>query len=333
MITLKDIKLKNIKMKPKLIGMFLIIGLVPLVLVSLWSARLSTNALVKKSFDQLTGSRESKKVQMQQFINDSKIDLEILVDTAESIKKEALEKIEIVSEFGTGILENWVRARMDDTHLLFLTPFYADSVKTILYGTLDEAERVRKKILHEFENNRKIHGYYNEMKILDMEGNHLVSLKGIDKNEADRTWFSGALENAKKTVKRDKCKDLYVSTIEHCDELNLPSIHMAHVIRDWKTFAPIAVFAVDCNVDNLMRVMANRAGLGETGKSYLVGADFIMRSNLTTEDEPTIFKKTIETEGVKDVFADREVSRGKDICKNLTYIGYGGGLYLGITTI
>ena len=54
-------KLKNVSLKPKLIGLFLIVGIVPLAMVGFWSSNLATKALMEKSYNQLEGVREIKK--------------------------------------------------------------------------------------------------------------------------------------------------------------------------------------------------------------------------------------------------------------------------------
>ena len=43
------IRIKDIKMKPKLMAMFLFVGLLPLILVGWWSTRVATNSLMAKS--------------------------------------------------------------------------------------------------------------------------------------------------------------------------------------------------------------------------------------------------------------------------------------------
>ena len=53
--------LKDINMKPKLIMLFLLVGIVPLVFVSFWSSRMTSNALMDQSYNQLTAIRELKK--------------------------------------------------------------------------------------------------------------------------------------------------------------------------------------------------------------------------------------------------------------------------------
>lgn len=52
------IKLKNIKMKPKLIGIFLLVGLIPLICVGWWSGHLAKKSLMEKSYGQLEAMRE-----------------------------------------------------------------------------------------------------------------------------------------------------------------------------------------------------------------------------------------------------------------------------------
>ena len=182
---------------------------------------------------------------------------------------------------------------------------------SVYFDELINMDKYRNNVLNEFKINQKLHGYYNEMKLLDLQGNHLVSLLGIEENESDKTWFKAALANARKTRKGESCQDLYVSTIEQCPEVNRPAVHMAHVIRDRNTWAPIAMAVVVCNTDNITDIMELSVGLGETGESYLVGPDYVMRSNSRFEEEPTILKKKIETAGVRNVFEYRDTGRGQ----------------------
>ncbi|MFW6373624.1 MAG: hypothetical protein ACOC3W_07990 [Thermodesulfobacteriota bacterium] len=52
-------------MKPKLIGLFLLTGLIPLVVVGVWSSILGTDALMEKSYEELRALREIKKGQIE----------------------------------------------------------------------------------------------------------------------------------------------------------------------------------------------------------------------------------------------------------------------------
>ena len=197
------------------------------------------------------------------------------------------------------------------------------------FDELVDSGRYAAELRHDFETNARLHGYFSEVKLLDLQGNHLVSLKDIDTNESQKPWFKAAVEAAQTTEEGAACHDLYVGPIEYSDELGLPGVHLSHVIRDRQSFEPVAVFVTVCDVAKIQQIMANRVGLGQTGQSYLVGSDFVVRSDLPLAEEPTIFKRKIETEGVRRIFAARQTRRGKDICENYVYKGPQGQPVLG----
>jgi len=241
-------------------------------------------------------------------------------NASSALNDQAFNNLAGIAEYKTRVLESWVHDRMADVHTIPLLPNYVDLCKAAKRRS-SQTVQLAQDVLTDFQVNHKLHGYYNEMKVLDLQGNHLVSLKGIKVNESNKSWFKSAVANAEKTVKGGECRDLYVSSIEHCGELDLPSIHISHVIRDRDTWEPIGMFVVDCNVDMIMEIMDNAIGLGE---SYLVGPDHIMRSNSRFESKPTILKKKIETDGVKRIFERRETQRGTGFCENWIYNDYRG---------
>ena len=214
---------------------------------------------------------------------------------------------------------------MADVHAIPLTQQFVQLCKAAQVNRNSQTfKNLQANILHDFEVNHELHAYYNEMKVLDMQRNHLVSLAGIKVNEANQEWFKGAIENSKKTAKGAACQDLWVGSIEHCGELDLPSIHISHVIRDYKTWQPIGMFVVDCNVDHIEEIMEMEVGLGSTGESYLVGPDHTIRSKLRHDHEATLFQTNVATFGVEDVFDRREANRGAGICKKDVYDNYEG---------
>lgn len=228
------------------------------------------------------------------------------------------------AEYKTQILEGWLEDRMNDVHSKPLMPFYVEAAKVLQGSDSSAAAEMKRKVLHDFEVNYKLHGDYNDMKLIDLNGDIMVSRLGNYRNVKSADWFKNALANAQRTVKGGKCQDLYVSPIEFCKEQGMPSVHFSHVIRDRETFEPLAVFVAGANVDNIMSIMKNNVGMGQTGESFLVGPDMIMRSNMPHEATPTIFQKRIDTEGVRDVFSRKEEKRGAGICKNWSYQNHEG---------
>ncbi|OHB25035.1 MAG: hypothetical protein A2X84_09975 [Desulfuromonadaceae bacterium GWC2_58_13] len=280
---------KNLNLGPKLMLSVLLVAVVPLLLLGTLSVSKSSDSLHQQSFANLSA----------------------------------------VAEYKTQILESWMEDRVNDVHTVPLKPFYVDAAKAIHGGDPEQIAKYRDQVLYDFNVNKRLHSDYTELKLVDLQGNHLASLMGIDINVKDMTWFKEALAQAAKSRKGEKCQDLYVGPITFCNIINMPTIHMAHVIRDRETFEPLAIYAAVCNLDGLLNIMENRVGMGKTGESFLVGSDKQLLSNLVHEKEPTIFKKTIDTDGVKEIFSHRNKERGPGICENLTYKNHEGTTVLG----
>lgn len=67
----------------------------------------------------------------------------------------------------------------------------------------------------------------------------------------------------------------------------------------------LGVVAFQMPIDRLNNLMQLKAGLGETGETYLVGKDFLMRTDSRFSEESTILKTKIETESVKQALAGK----------------------------
>lgn len=59
-------------------------------------------------------------------------------------------------------------------------------------------------------------------------------------------------------------------------------------------------------VNRINAIMQSSIGLGETGESYLVGEDFLMRTDSRFSDDSTILKQSVETEATQRAFAGEE---------------------------
>ncbi len=281
--------LKNLKLGPKLMLSVLLVAVVPMLMLVTLSLTKSSDSLQKQSFANLAA----------------------------------------VAEYKTQILESWMEDRINDVHTVPLKPFYVEAGKAIHSGDSALMAKYREQVLYDFDVNKRLHSDYTEMKLVDLQGNHFASLMGIDINVSDMIWFKEALAQAQKTRKGEKCQDLYIGPITFCKNINMPTIHMAHVIRDRETFEPVAIYAAICNIDGLLKIMENSVGMGKTGESFLVGSNKQLLSNLVHEPSPTIFKKTIDTDGVKEIFSHRNTDRGPGICENLTYKNHEGATVLG----
>ena len=67
----------------------------------------------------------------------------------------------------------------------------------------------------------------------------------------------------------------------------------------------IGVYAIQIPVNKLDDVMQYTSGLGETGETYAVGADFFMRNNSRLSEEKTLLVRKVETQPIKMALAGK----------------------------
>ncbi|CAN2040705.1 methyl-accepting chemotaxis protein [Candidatus Magnetomoraceae bacterium gMMP-15] len=141
------IKLKDIKMKPKLMVLFLLAGIIPLIFVGWWSGRLATEALMTKSYGQLEAVRGIKQGQIENFFEERKGDMGVLVETVNTLRSEAFSKLEAVREIKKTEIEKLFTEHESDMKVLI------NSVQTLQQNAFDKlktAQQLKKAQIEEF---------------------------------------------------------------------------------------------------------------------------------------------------------------------------------------
>lgn len=68
----------------------------------------------------------------------------------------------------------------------------------------------------------------------------------------------------------------------------------------------LGVIAFQLPTDRILGIMAYTSGMGETGETYLVGQDFLMRSDSRFSDVSTVLSEKVETDTVKLALAGEQ---------------------------
>ncbi len=88
-----------------------------------------------------------------------------------------------------------------------------------------------------------------------------------------------------------------------------------------------AVLALQISAAELDAIMQEKAGMGKTGESYLVGKDFLMRSNSRFSKESTMLKTRVDTVASRNALDDKpgmgEITdyRGVKVLSSYTHLG------------
>ncbi len=284
----------------KIVVAFLLIGIVPLLVSSYISSKNATEALAKASFNQLTGVREIKKTQIENFFKERQGDMGVLLETISTLRKEAFEKLEaqhdlktamITDYFETAILDMEIFARSKDSELLYAELLkYHNDTNVSANGAYDAESYRYKQIWDDFGKNitrfQKDTGFYDVFMICAKHGHVMYSAakeQDLGTNLSAGPYKDSPLAKVWKKTVESKSTSIVdfepyaASNNEPAAFVGVPMINNDGVLE--------GVMVVQLSLDAINHTMSFRAGLGKTGETYLVGQDKLMRSDSFVDPE------------------------------------------------
>ncbi|GAK53464.1 hypothetical protein U14_04729 [Candidatus Moduliflexus flocculans] len=292
------VALKDVKMKPKLIGLFLAVGLIPILLVGVWSGFQATRALMKASYGQLQAVRGIKKAQIERFFVERQGDMAVLVETVHSLQNAAFAKLSVAQQLKKAHLEEYLtrmqgslRNLKDDPLVLtalieFETAFELSGKKVLT----PEWNSVLQKYDARFQDILKDNNWY-DLFLIHANGNIVYTAK----KEADLGTIipESNLKDASLGKTFELARSMTAEEIAVADfDPYAPSggqqaAFMIAQIRD--EYRQLKGFvAMQMPTDQIVAIVQQRDGLGKTGETYIVGASndkTVLRSPLTTRSD------------------------------------------------
>ncbi|MGL1930509.1 MAG: methyl-accepting chemotaxis protein [Desulfotalea sp.] len=249
------IKLTDIKMKTKLISILVLTAMVPLIVSAIFTYKLVSKALMQKSYDQLTAIRQIKSNQIESFFKERLGDVLVLANNPTTVK--AYQDIDraFKEESGNG-----------------------GSFQGRLNGAYD-APSAYKSVHDEYfdvlEYYMTQYGYYDLFFMDAQDGDISFTVT----KEADFAQKTSDIDSSLKDawVKAKNGQVALSDTRPYSPSAGAPAIFVAAPIK--KNNIIIGVVALQISIDVINSIMQERSGLGETGETYLVGSDLLMRSD------------------------------------------------------
>jgi signal transduction histidine kinase len=250
----------------KLVFYFLVINIITLVIVGLYSYTRAKDALVERTFDQLTSVRIEKEYRIEKLFSDRIFDLK-LVSNSEDVR----DIIDLLRE-GT------VSGRMNAS------------------AVYSEYDRFLRK--HFFS------GRYYKRFFIVSSGGSVVSFNipgelSPMKFDSVRYLPVNSMWTKIITDPESQIEDFKPDSGNY-----VPAIFIGAPVKDSSGSvigAAIAQIDIDA-VNSIMFEVNPRNGLGKTGESYLVGSDLLMRSTSRFQDN-SVFRTTVDTKGVREALA------------------------------
>lgn len=288
--------MKKLSLAAKLMIFFLIVGLIPFATSSITSLIKSSNALSDAAYGQLEGMRAVKKAQITQFFNERQGDMGVLMETVGTLRKEAFGKLTAIREIKKSQIQGFFQERMGDARVLADSPFIVAAFKD-LDTAFDSAGGAESRSFKGYTNGKfdapysykSVHdkyfsnlsfymeqyGYYDVFLIDAEHGGTVFTVTkeadfGINVRDVDSSLRDVWEQAVKGNVALSDTKPYEPSN-------GVPAQFVAAPIKE--NGKVIGVVALQISLDAVNNIMSERSGLGETGETYLVGPDQLMRSD------------------------------------------------------
>ncbi len=302
------LRLRDIGIKPKLIGLFIAVGLLPLALTSGWINHYASERLLEQTYAQLESVRDTHQDQLRLFFNERRHDVKALGQTIGVIVHNALIYREVQHQLTQRRIEDFFRQ-----HTRALQQISADAEAR---QALTEA----------------INGAW--------QGDSLAWLKDWAESQAfSELLLTDARGNIRFAWREDGLQGQNVEQSPDLKEVHQAGLQATYwrdfaprgeqdyrawaatPLRDSQTATPAGVLIAGLSKQPLNQLLQQRVAMGQTGEIYLAAREddgsYVFRSDLTTmSDEyvagydltaraPEYVKHVLEEKrGFSDTFVD-----------------------------
>lgn len=291
--------MRNRSLRFKLMLFFLLVGLVPFGIVGAVSLMKSGDALSSAAYGQLQGMRAVKKAQITQFFNERQGDMGVLMETVATLRKEAFSKLTAIRDIKRSQIEGFFAERMGDVRALADNPFVVQAFNDLdtafeegggaadkrfkghANGKFDAPEAY--KTVHDaYIGNLRFYmeqyGYY-DLFLMNPDGYCFYTVAqeaDYRTNFENGTYADSGLGKLFRKVKDTKSYAV-ADFAPYAPSNDEPAAFIAQpVVNQGKVEL---VVALQLSLDAINTIMQQREGMGETGETYLVGSDKLMRSD------------------------------------------------------
>ncbi|NQZ20785.1 MAG: methyl-accepting chemotaxis protein [Colwellia sp.] len=272
----------NLKsLKAKFILIFMVIGLVPAITISVISTINSSEDVADKIYSQLTAINQIKKQAIENYFAERQGDMGVLIDIADTMKQQAFMKLSAINKlkksqvndyFTSNKVQLEILANENNTHQAIAELVNNFSNKKQWHNSLNKYDKNYKSLLSYF-------GWYDFF-IISTKGTIVYSVtresdlgQKIPNDLTDSSFYQ-AFNLAKQS---DSSDIQFGDFLPYAPSNNQPAAFMVKPVE--VNGKRVGYIAYQQPLDKINSILGDREGMGETGESYLVGQDKLMRSD------------------------------------------------------
>lgn len=261
--------LSRMRISQKLVVLFLLVGVIPLVVIAVVAYEQASRALTEQSYNNLLAVRETKKRQIESYFGERFGDLKVLSENPMVIDA--------------------------------LSAFTYAFARSGLEGTRwRDVEKKRGRLLSSYA---RTYGYY-DLFLISPNGDVVYSV--AKESDLGENLVRGTLSSSPigKAYRLQEAGRTALVDFEMYAPSNAPASFLIRGVRGYRN-EDLGAVAVQVSLEQINEIMQERTGLGETGETYIVGGDRLMRSDSRFFQESSVLKRRVDTRGVTEGLAGR----------------------------
>ncbi|MCP4544778.1 MAG: GAF domain-containing protein, partial [Chloroflexi bacterium] len=294
----------------------ILMAVVPLMIAAVALGTLVSNqvreSMTQSALDHLTAIREAKAGEIGSYFGEREGDMAVLVETTGTLQQDAFNQLLALQTVKKGQIEDYLQTTFNMVHALKDNPTTAQAI--VEFKQAFEAERgrtggrqwtaVHEKFNAVFEDANNDFGFYDIFLIAE-DGDVIYTV--AQEPDLGQNLVTGDLQNSGlgQVFQEAHTQEVAVADFApYAPTGDLFAAFVAGAVTDI-TGTVVGVVAIQIPIDKIDAIMQERAGLAETGETYLVGSDNLFRSNSRFVDEDTIINPAyvVDTEATQAALA------------------------------
>ena len=295
--------LQNIRLTRKFPLIMISLALISALATGFIAYQKAADTMQKEAEAKLYSLLESRESSLKRYFEVIRQD--VIYHSQSPLVNSALKEFRRAWEELPGDKENYLKS-----HYIERNPFALDLKANLLQADDGSGySQVHKQYHSEFANLIAARSFYDVF-LIDAEGNIIYSAKkelDFASNLRTGLWRDSNLGKAILDVSNNISPGFlsFADFAPYAPSENKPASFVAAPVFDAEK-KHLGMLAFQMPIDELNAVMQVTAGMGETGETYLVGDDYLMRSDSRFYSERSILKKRVETTPVKQALAGEE---------------------------
>lgn len=318
----------NISFLKSIGGKIMLITAVIVVLsigiVTVLSVLQSSAALMDSSYGQLTAIREIKKNQVESYFAEREGDMGVLMETVGTLRQEAFAKLEAIQELKKSQLNDYMDTLRSQLKIVKDDPYVANALieldtayetggnRVDTSGWRTAANRYDDRMRDIMTDNE-----WYDFFLIHTDGDIVYTV--TKESDLGMNILNSDLTNSPigdafmKAGNATKEEIVFADFAPYAPSGGKPAgfmmaqVHSGGVLRGY--------VALQVPINKINNIMLERDGMGETGESYLVGQDNLMRSDSYLDPQGHSVEAsftnntTVDTQAVRDALAGGEAQR------------------------